>query len=159
MDIILSCCIPFFAWIAYPHLSMFSQPAFRWAFSHLVALAWIQLGVQMLLFLNISSPWTLGIWFVGSLLWIRPQSIPCNKFFLIYIVLIPYFLLAIVPPWYRDTLTYHLTLPKLFAARAGGAAALAGRGGRGADGEGRGSERARHVLGMWCRGDRPERGV
>ena len=37
----------------------------------------------------------------------------------LYLCLIPYFALALVPPWYRDSLTYHLTLPKLFAQTQG----------------------------------------
>ena len=55
---------------------------------------------------------------MGSLLWI--DLVRCRPRYLwIYLLLIPYFLLAIIPPWYRDTLTYHLTLPKLFAAHQG----------------------------------------
>ncbi len=115
-DLLFSFCVPISAWIAYGRLQhQFSQPAFRWAMAHLLALGWIQFGAQIFLFLGIYNELSMGMWLICSLTWFRPTSAPRFPEMGLYLFIIPYFVLAFVPPWYRDTLTYHLTLPKLFA--------------------------------------------
>jgi hypothetical protein len=114
-DILFSLVVPICAWIAYSRLQyQFSQPAFRWAMAHLIALGWIQLGSQIFLFLGMYNIVSMSLWLGFSLAWFRPTSLPRCPEMGLYLFLIPYFLLACVPPWYRDSLTYHLTLPKLF---------------------------------------------
>ena len=118
-ELLLSGCIPLSAWVAYGRLDFCTQPAFRWGMAHLVALAWLQLGAQILLGLHICTPISMGLWIIASLAWFRPTSPPKIPAMGLYLLLIPYFALALVPPWYRDSLTYHLTLPKLFAQTQG----------------------------------------
>ena len=118
-ELLLSLLVPFCAWIAYGRLHFFSNLAFRWGLAHVVAFAWLQLGAQIFLSLGIATPITMGAWILFSLLWIRPCSVPKIPAMGLYLCLIPYFMMALVPPWYRDSLTYHLTLPKLFAQNQG----------------------------------------
>ena len=117
--ILPSLLIPLCAWIAYGRLQSIPNLAFRWGVAHVVALAWLQLGAQIFLSLGIATPTTMGSWSLLSLLWARPRSLPKTPAMGLYLCLIPYFMLALVPPWYRDSLTYHLTLPKLFAQTQG----------------------------------------
>ena len=117
-DILLSLCVPFMAWVAYGRLPFFSHTAFRWTIAHVCALGWVQVGAEILLFLGFCTPFYMGIWLTLSLLWMRPKEYPKTEYLGLYALLVPYFLLALVPPWYRDSLTYHLTLPKLFAQHA-----------------------------------------
>ena len=118
-EILLSILIPFCAWVAYGRLLSIPNLAFRWGVAHVVAFAWLQLGAQIFLSLGIATPITMGAWILLSLLWIRPCSLPKIPEMGLYLCLVTYFILALMPPWYRDSLTYHLTLPKLFAQNQG----------------------------------------
>ncbi len=120
LDIGLSLSIPIFAVIGYARTPWIQNDLLRWGFAHVLSLGWLLLGVMLLLFLDIASPWTVGGWIALSLCFAYPGlTLPRNRVFAIYLLLIPYFALAIIPPWYRDSLTYHLALPKLFT-QAGG---------------------------------------
>ena len=117
--ILPSLLLPLCAWVAYGRLQSIPNLAFRWGVAHVVALAWLQLGAQIFLSLGIATPTTMGAWILLSLLWIRPCSLPKIPEMGLYLCLIIYFILSLTPPWYRDSLTYHLTLPKLFAQTQG----------------------------------------
>ena len=118
-EILLSLLIPLGAWMAYGQLQFVPNQAFRWGLAHVVSFAWLQLGAQILLTVGYANPMTLGAWICLSSIWVRPCAFPRIPEMGLYLCLFPYLMLALVPPWYRDSLTYHLTLPKLFAQTQG----------------------------------------
>jgi hypothetical protein len=98
------------------------------AFSTLFFLLWTCFGGVFLGYLHLLSFWNALIWiglFIGfSLLHIKNITIAMEHIdkFQISILSIGsliYSILATPPIWYRDSLTYHLTLPKLWAKHGG----------------------------------------
>ena len=120
IDVLISCIIPIYALIFYTRLSSIENTGARWMFAHIVSLAWLQIGAQIFLFLGIAQPFCFALWFIGGLFFVDFRNLSLaalRPILFIYPLLIGYFALAIIPPWYRDSLTYHLALPQLFAQK------------------------------------------
>ena len=106
--------------IAYSRIEWIQNKLLRWGFAHVLALGWLLLGSMVLLFLNVANVWTIALWLISSLFFAYPKiEFPKEKALSLYLLLIPYFALALIPPWYRDSLTYHLALPKIFTEAGG----------------------------------------
>ena len=81
-------------------------------------------SLSMLLgFLHLLEPVfiTTGLGLITVLLiWgFKGTALPSAKWSLLILALIPLFLLALPPPWMRDSMTYHLALPKIFGINGG----------------------------------------
>ncbi len=95
----------------------------RLALSWALALGWAQLGLMGLNFLGLlSPPWVLGWLGIGAALGLRAlpgAPRPEAPALLPLLGLLPALGMALVPPWYRDEMTYHLALPRIFALAGG----------------------------------------
>lgn len=116
LDILLSLAAP--AAFLVPWRLTRGDPTERLARSAALALAWVQLGATALLFLGGLTPGPLLAWLgLGVALarpWRERPAAPAALGGLL--ALGPILAMASVPPWYRDELVYHLSLPQHFAA-------------------------------------------
>lgn len=95
----------------------------RLALAWALGLGWAQLGFTALGFLDLLRPaavlgW-LGLGLALGSLGLRGAPRPEPGASLPLLALAPILLLALVPPWYRDEMTYHLALPRQFALAGG----------------------------------------
>lgn len=95
----------------------------RLALALALYLGWVQLGATALCFAGLlDAPWVLGWLLLGLVLGLRvlPSS-PRLEYgsLLPLLALAPLLPLALVPPWLRDEMTYHLALPRAFALAGG----------------------------------------
>ena len=87
-----------------------------------LVLFWMMLGGSVLCQLQWLTPLCVVIWMtIGptiACLYSRPsvtKDLVLSRENGVVLLLIPYLLMSYVPPWYRDSLTYHLTLPRLWS--------------------------------------------
>lgn len=87
-----------------------------------MALAWLMIGAVFLCFTQQLNPIGVGLVYVSGMIVFstigKRPTIPKIKWYVL-LLLGPYFAMALIPPWYRDSLTYHLALPRLFAGQSG----------------------------------------
>jgi len=126
IDFTLSLFIPVYAFLGYGWINRFwpdENTPLKIALGSILAISTLQLLSMTLCFLGLLQPLfvgtglliamiTMGLGFKGA----KP---PSPSWATISLTLIPLFLLAIPPPWMRDSLTYHLALPKLYALNGG----------------------------------------
>jgi hypothetical protein len=95
-----------------------------------LGLAWVQAGAMLLGFVDLLLAPAIAAWiglgaFASAWAWRRgissPEAEPALRGPLLAgtAVLVVYLLLASVPPWYRDSMVYHLALPRAFAMHGG----------------------------------------
>jgi hypothetical protein len=100
--------------------------ATRVAASAALGIAWLQLGGMLLLFTQSLGPRSAAAWLLAGLaiavLGLRRPKLPSRWAWLLLpglALLLPLLLMATVPPWYQDDMTYHLSLPRQFAVAGG----------------------------------------
>lgn len=98
----------------------------RIAASAALGIAWCQLGGMVLIFGQALGPRSAAAWLLAGLalavLGLRRPAVPSRWAWLLVpglLVLLPLLLMATVPPWYQDDMTYHLALPRQFAMAGG----------------------------------------
>ncbi len=98
----------------------------RVAASAALGIAWCQLGGMVLVFTHSLGPRTAAAWLIAGLalavLGLRRPRMPSRWAWMLVpglAVLLPLLLMATVPPWYQDDMTYHLALPRQFAVAGG----------------------------------------
>ncbi len=91
-----------------------------------LGLAWCQLGGMVLVFTHTLSAKTAAGWLLAGLgfavLGIRRPRLPSRWVVSLLpglLVMLPLLLMATVPAWYQDDMTYHLALPRQFAMAGG----------------------------------------
>ena len=100
--------------------------ATRVAASAALGIAWLQLGGMLLIFTGSLGPRSAAAWLLAGLaiavLGLRRPRLPSRWAWLLLpglALLLPLLLMATVPPWYQDDMTYHLSLPRQFAVAGG----------------------------------------
>ncbi len=137
-DFALSFCIPLLAVLGWPvtthfknHYRVEMPSSLCLAMSYAVALAYIQCGGMILGFIHFLHPLGSLVWLAlgilaSAVIWIRlDRPWPSSKLKLSpplvlgSVLGIIYLLMATVPAWMRDEMTYHLALPRAFAVQGG----------------------------------------
>lgn len=100
--------------------------ATRVAMGAALGLAWCQLGGMVLVFTHQLHAKTAAGWLLAGLVFavvgVRRPRLPSRWAWLLVpglLVLLPMLLMATVPAWYQDDMTYHLALPRQFAMAGG----------------------------------------
>jgi hypothetical protein len=102
------------------------EPATRWAAAAALGITWCQLGGMVLLFTQQLTALAAGLWLIAGLglgaAGLTRLRWPGRGVWLVLpglLLLLPLLGMALVPPWYQDDMTYHLTLPRSFAVHGG----------------------------------------
>jgi hypothetical protein len=100
--------------------------ATRAAASAALGIAWCQLGGMLLAFTQQLHALSAAAWLLAGLvlavLGLRRPRRPSRWAWMLIpgmLLLLPMLLMATVPPWYQDDMTYHLALPRQFAVAGG----------------------------------------
>ena len=98
------------------------DPATRVAAAAALGIAWCQLGGMVLIFTRQLTALSAGAWLIAGLgIGVAGLRRPRISGALLawalpgLLLLLPLLLMATVPPWYQDDMTYHLALPRAFA--------------------------------------------
>jgi hypothetical protein len=132
-DILLSCLFLLVPLVGAPAVRWWERRsgleldgATRVAASAALGIAWLQLGGMALIFTGTLGPRAAAAWLLAGLalavLGLRRPRLPGPRAWALLpglLVLAPLLLMATVPPWYQDDMTYHLALPRQFAVAGG----------------------------------------
>jgi hypothetical protein len=132
-DILLSCLFLLVPLVGAPAVRWWERRqgveldgATRVAAAAALGIAWLQLGGMLLVFTHTLGARSAAAWLLTGLviavLGLRRPRLPSRWAWLLLpglLLLLPLLLMATVPPWYQDDMTYHLALPRQFAVAGG----------------------------------------